>query len=79
MMEHGPLLWTCCFTLIKNVKYTQFKRTITSPVTDDKGQHPADLMGALSEGTGLTDSPPRPVSRMKLGFRFIKQPTSAGP
>ena len=45
MMEHGPLLWTCCFTLIKNVKYTQFKRTITSPVTDDKGQHPADLMG----------------------------------
>lgn len=78
-MEHGPLLWTCCFTLIKNVKYTQFKRTVTSPVTDDKGQHPADLRGALSEGTGHTDSPPRPVSGTKLGFRFIKQLTSAGP
>lgn len=36
-MEHRPLLWTCCFPLIKNVKYTQFKITITSPVTDDKG------------------------------------------
>ena len=48
-------------------------------MTDDKGQPPADLRGALREGTGLTDSLPRPVSGRKLRFRFIKRPTSAGP
>lgn len=37
------------------------------------------IRGVLSEGTGLTDSLPRPVSQRKLGFRFIKQPMSVGP